>query len=92
MRFYYYATELKDGWSLHSSLELTPLLFPSRKLAIEAATANCRRRWQADGIPCGVRAQAKDRSWVDLMLVGDPDMSSQTPVAGAPIKDRRGRP
>lgn len=71
MRYYYYAVPLPDGqWVLTSSLEQSPTTHPSRELALLFARQQCRRRWEDDGTPCGVRVQVASGNYADDAVFG----------------------
>lgn len=90
MRFYYYATDVKDGtWTLHSSLESEPLRFPNKDAALAAARANCRKHWESYGTPCGVRIQAEEGSWIDQHVIGEEESSPSSPRTSKPDRGRR---
>jgi hypothetical protein len=71
MRFYYYAVPLPDGqWQLTSSLEASPSTHASREKAVLHARQQCRRRWEDEGTPCGVRVQVAEGQYSDEVTFG----------------------
>ena len=83
MRFYYYAIPgAGDSWEIHSSLEDAHSVHDSRELASQAAKSKCRRRWEEDGTPCGVRIRLDVGQWEDHELFG-PDAPTTEGAATA---------
>jgi hypothetical protein len=77
MRFYYYAVPLSDGqWQLTSSLEPNTSTHASRELALLFARQQCRRRWEDERTPCGVRVQVNDGEYVDDATFG-PELAKE---------------
>ena len=71
MRFYYYAVPLPDGqWQLTSSLEQNTSTHASRELALLFARQQCRRRWEDERTPCGVRVQLQEGEYADDATFG----------------------
>jgi hypothetical protein len=76
MRFYYYATPLPDGgWQLQSSRNLLPVRYAGKADALAAAGANCRREWEAEGTPYGIRMRDSRGEWMDVLLRGGTEPS-----------------
>jgi hypothetical protein len=71
MRFYYYATERHDGrWTVRSSLSPDPTEHATRDEAIAWSRSACRRHWEHEGTPCGIRTRDADGTWVDEAVFG----------------------
>jgi hypothetical protein len=72
MRFIYYVTaiETTGAWEVRSSMEPTRS-YPNRETALVAARSLCRRKWEEEQIPCGVRIQDVNGEWVDESITGD---------------------
>lgn len=71
MRFYYYATERHDGlWTVRSSLSTETTEHASREEAIAWSRNACRRHWELEGTPCGVRTRDAEGTWGDEAVFG----------------------
>ena len=71
MRFYYYAAPLPDGqWSLRTSLEAASTTHPNREATLLFARQQARRRWEDEGLPCGVRVLLREGEHVDDVTFG----------------------
>lgn len=71
MRFYFYALPGHNGkWELLSSLESERMIFKNKERALLAAKSLCRKHWEANATPCGVRVRVGEFEWVDVELVG----------------------
>jgi hypothetical protein len=72
MRFIYYVVAVDDGiaWEVRSSMEPTRS-YPHRDTALVAARSLCRRKWEEESQPCGVRILNANGEWVDESITGD---------------------
>ena len=73
MRYYYYVAATADPqlWEVRSSLHPSVQACATREAALATARQLCRRQWEEQGTPCGVRVQNSAGEWVDESLLGD---------------------
>lgn len=85
MHYYYYALPVADGrWQLLNSRQPSPEYHANKEAAMQAARGHCRRQWEEDGTPFGIRVRDVDGNWLDALIpgVGGPAVSTDGATIG----------
>ena len=93
MRLYYYAFPNTDGqWEVVTSRDKGSVVHATRELALLAANASCRRHWEQNLEPCGVRCRLGANDWEDLELYGqDDDRIAHATYGAGPTRGSNGK-
>ena len=76
-RIYFYVMPHGQLWEVRTAGQFDLQMHETQEQAFLAAATAARRRYEAQGVPTGLRIQSVDRSWRQLDLTDDGELLEQ---------------